>query len=319
MSTAPRATIIIPTHEHAYTIDLVIESALAQTVEDIEILILGDGCDDATRTVVERYWRTDDRVRFMDLPKGPHRGEAYRNDAVRAARAPVVGYLADDDLLFPDHVDDMLKLLEDADLAHSLNGFFRPDGSFEPYAADLADPMSRAWHLRPGCNGVSITGTFHTVDAFERLPRGWRVPEPGEWADHTLWQQFLGDLSIRAITSDRLTTVQLPSHAVERSGWSPMERRSEIEQWMTRIALPGERARIDAEVARGSAHRVAVLQAHLTRTEDDLTRERDALSAHVDELQDELTRSEEHVRRLSRSWPRRLAGRIRRSLARREV
>ena len=268
MSDSPRATIIVPTYRHAFTIDLTLDSLLNQTVEDLEVIVLGDGCDDATRTVVERYWRTDPRVRFMDLPKGPNHGEEYRNDAVRAARAPIVGYCCDDDLFFPEHVEDMLKLLADHDFAHSLNGYFRPDGSFDPYPTDLNDPRCIAWHDRWGRNGVSLTGAFHTVEAFDRLPQGWCVPEEWQMIDHAMWRIFFAQPWLRAATSDRLTTIQLPSHLDDRVGWSPEDRRHELERWARRIALPGERAAINEAVVAGFGVRASDLMVRLGEAED---------------------------------------------------
>lgn len=302
MSDTPRATIIIPTYRHAYTIDLSIESALNQTVEDVEVIVLGDGVDDATREVVGRYWRHDDRVRFMDLPKGPNHGEEYRNDAVLAARAPVVGYLCDDDLFFPEHVEDMLKLLDDHDFAHSLNGFFRPDHSFEPYPADLADPENIAWHGRWGRNGVSLTGAFHTVESFLRLPQRWYVPEPDQMIDHAMWRIFFGQPWLRAATSDRVTTVQLPSHLDGRVSWSPHERRAELEFWAERIAMPGERAAIDALVAAGAGKKSAELMVAWGKAED----ERDELRRENDNLRAQLAVAPR------RGLFRRIGGRIKR-------
>jgi GalNAc5-diNAcBac-PP-undecaprenol beta-1,3-glucosyltransferase len=46
------ASILIPTHDHGPLVGLAIESALAQTVEDLEVLLVGDGVPEITREVV---------------------------------------------------------------------------------------------------------------------------------------------------------------------------------------------------------------------------------------------------------------------------
>src|SRR6516162_11894812 len=49
-----RASVLIPTHGHrAATLPLAVASVQAQGIEDIEILIVGDGVDDAVRSTVE--------------------------------------------------------------------------------------------------------------------------------------------------------------------------------------------------------------------------------------------------------------------------
>jgi hypothetical protein len=246
----PVAAIVVPTHDHAATLDLAVGSALEQTVAEIEVIVVGDGVGDDTREVVAELGRADPRVRFMDFPKGPHHGETYRGRAIAAAKAGIVCYLCDDDLLLPDHVESMAELLADADLAHSQNGHLDPDGSWQHYFADLSSPVCRAWLLQPGCNVVSLTGTAHTVAAYQRLPHGWRTTPPGRWADHYMWQQFLAEPWLRAVTATRVTALQFPSHLGGREEWGAEERRAELERWRASLASAEGRARFEEQVRR---------------------------------------------------------------------
>lgn len=43
------ATVLVPTHNHGPTLSLSVGSALAQTVQDIEVLVAGDGATAETR------------------------------------------------------------------------------------------------------------------------------------------------------------------------------------------------------------------------------------------------------------------------------
>src|SRR5262245_49821665 len=103
-SAAPLASIIIPTHDRAVTLPLSIQSALDQTVRDIEVVVVGDGCTDECRKVAHEFTARDGRVVFRDLPKAPLRGVANRDLAVREARGSFIFYNDDDDLLLPHHV-----------------------------------------------------------------------------------------------------------------------------------------------------------------------------------------------------------------------
>src|SRR5688572_9703444 len=80
------ASVLIPTHEHAETLAHAVASVQAQGRDDIEILIVGDGVDDALRSEVRRLQAEDGRIRFFDLPKGPHHGEVNRDWVLRQAR-----------------------------------------------------------------------------------------------------------------------------------------------------------------------------------------------------------------------------------------
>jgi len=97
-----RASVLIPTHGHrAATLPLAVASVQAQGIEDIEILIVGDGVDDAVRSTVEGLQAADARIRFFDFPKGPRNGEIHRDGVLRQARGRIVCYQADDDLWLP--------------------------------------------------------------------------------------------------------------------------------------------------------------------------------------------------------------------------
>src|SRR5690349_21612774 len=149
------ATILVPTHDHAATLDLAVRSALEQTVAEIEVVVIGDGVGDDTREVVAGLTREDPRVRFLDLPKGPNHGEVHRGTAIESTEAEIVCYLCDDDLLLPEHVESMRELLRAADLAQSQNGLFDPDGTWHHIFADLSSPACREWVLQPGQNVVA--------------------------------------------------------------------------------------------------------------------------------------------------------------------
>ena len=98
----PSISILMPTHSRTDVIGFAIESVLAQSVEDFELLVVGDGCAPGTAEIVSGY--RDQRIRFFDLPKAPFFGYANRNVAMREARGKYIGFAPDDDLLFPDHL-----------------------------------------------------------------------------------------------------------------------------------------------------------------------------------------------------------------------
>lgn len=261
------ATVVIPTHDHAAVLDLSVRSALEQTVDGVEVMVVGDGVGDDTRDVMAELCRKDRRLRFLDLPKGPHHGETHRARAVEEAAGGVVCYLSDDDLLLPEHVADMVSLLRRADMAQCMNGFVGEDGRWHAILGNLADPACRAWVLKPDRNFVSLTGTAHTKAAYERLPHGWRTTPSGHWPDHYMWQQFLSQDWVRAITGTRVTALQFPSHLADRDGWAPERRRAELVFWRDLLGSPEGRARFDDET-RGELLRAACVHHHLR---EDLT------------------------------------------------
>ena len=89
----PRASIIVLTHDRPALLRHSVASALTQTVSDIEVLILGDGATEATRASATAL-AEDPLVRFLDYPKGPHRGEIHRDTAIREATSNAIFFSA---------------------------------------------------------------------------------------------------------------------------------------------------------------------------------------------------------------------------------
>ena len=107
----PVATVVLPTHDHGPLLRLSLGTVQEQTVEDIEIFVIGDGVPDETRELVAEIARGDPRIRFFDNPKGPRNGEIHRAAALAGARGEIVCYQSDDDLWCPDQVAELRDLL----------------------------------------------------------------------------------------------------------------------------------------------------------------------------------------------------------------
>ena len=233
---APLFTVIVPTHNHASTLDISVNSVLHQSVEAIDVVIIGDGVGDDTRDVASSLM-SDPRVRFIDRPKSPSRAELVRHEVLSAARTPYVCYLGDDDLMLPDHLELTMERLQKVDLTHPLPVYIELDGSMGClHLTDISDPRCVAWHLVPGQNAISLTGAGHRLDAYMSLPFGWREPPPGIWSDHYMWQQWFRVPSMRFSTSDRLTVLKF--FASSRQDMTGAERRGELEEWLNRCRSP---------------------------------------------------------------------------------
>jgi GalNAc5-diNAcBac-PP-undecaprenol beta-1,3-glucosyltransferase len=238
------ATILIPTHRHVALLPHALESALDQESVSVEVLVVGDGVEDATREILARH-ADDPRVRFFDFPKGPRNGEAYRHEVLLEARGRVVAYLSDDDLLLPDHVTSMVGLLEDADFTHSATATLEPGGLiFHPW--DFGRPEFVEL-MRSGRGSVGLTGAAHTLAAYLRLPHGWRTAPDGIPTDRHMWLQWFDQPWCRSVSSRRLTHLKFPDPA-----WRSLpedERAAELAGWLARSREPGFRRELDELLA----------------------------------------------------------------------
>jgi glycosyltransferase involved in cell wall biosynthesis len=106
--TEPRVSVVIPAYERADVVGRAIDSALAQTVTDIEVVVVDDGSTDDTAAAVDGY--EDERVRL--LVHETNRGvSAARNTGVDAATGEYVAFLDSDDEWLPRKLDRQLSTL----------------------------------------------------------------------------------------------------------------------------------------------------------------------------------------------------------------
>jgi len=114
-SHVPLVSVCIPAHNAERWLAEALESALAQSFTDFEIVVADNSSIDGTAKIVRSY--ADPRIRVDTLSKGIS-AVANHNRAVRLSRGEFVKFLHVDDLLRPDCLERMVELaLEDPSIA----------------------------------------------------------------------------------------------------------------------------------------------------------------------------------------------------------
>jgi len=112
----PRVSVIIPTHNRRDLLRAAIDSVLAQTYPDVEIIVVDDGSTDDTTTAMAQY-----AGRVVYLKQINQDVAAARNTGIRAATGAYLTFLDDDDLMLPTKIERQVQLLAahpDAGLVH---------------------------------------------------------------------------------------------------------------------------------------------------------------------------------------------------------
>jgi glycosyltransferase involved in cell wall biosynthesis len=104
---SPEVSVVIPTCNRPELATRAVRSALGQTYEDLEVVVVIDGPDPATEQALAAI--PDARLRVLPLPE---RGKApnARNQGVRVAAGQWTAFLDDDDEWLPAKLDVQLKL-----------------------------------------------------------------------------------------------------------------------------------------------------------------------------------------------------------------
>ncbi len=110
----PRVSVIIPAYNAAATIAGTVDSVVAQTLRDVEIICVDDGSTDSTLALIKKY---GDRVRLIEQSNsGP---AAARNNGARHSAGEYLAFLDADNVWTPQFLERCAAAL-DADHALSL-------------------------------------------------------------------------------------------------------------------------------------------------------------------------------------------------------
>lgn len=103
----PKVSVIIPTHNTARHIAEAIESVLAQTYQDYEIIVVDDGSTDNTPEVIAPY---RDQIRYV-WQASQERAVA-RNHGLHLAQGELIAFLDSDDIWLPDKLERQVAALD---------------------------------------------------------------------------------------------------------------------------------------------------------------------------------------------------------------
>ena len=99
-SESPLVSVVIPTYNRSDTVPRAIDSALEQTIDCLEVIVIDDGSTDETLDVLEQY-DDDSRVRVFshEMNRG---GSSARNTGISESRGEYVAFLDSDDKFHPE-------------------------------------------------------------------------------------------------------------------------------------------------------------------------------------------------------------------------
>ncbi len=107
-----KVSIVIPCYNKELYISDAIESALAQTYKDIEIVVVNDCSGDNSAQIIKEYADKYEQINFINLDKNEGVVNA-RNLAIEKASGEYILPLDADDTIEPTYVEKAVKILEE--------------------------------------------------------------------------------------------------------------------------------------------------------------------------------------------------------------
>jgi len=110
----PLVSVVIPTYDRAQQTIAAIESVLAQTYPNFEIIVVDDGSTDGSRDVIEKFTsqRTNGCHRILFFSQPNQGASIARNAGIAKAQGKYIAFLDSDDVWVPEKLEWQVKALE---------------------------------------------------------------------------------------------------------------------------------------------------------------------------------------------------------------
>lgn len=156
----PLVSIIMPAYNSEKFISESIESVIAQTYQNWELLITDDQSTDNTKKIVEQYCSTDTRVKFFVNKENGGAGVA-RNNSITHAKGRYIAFLDSDDLWLPSKLEKQIAFMLKHNYALTYTSYQKFIGG--SYLGVVTPPLSTSYSKLLSSNVIGcLTAIYDT-------------------------------------------------------------------------------------------------------------------------------------------------------------
>ena len=164
MSETPYFSIIVPMYNAARYIKICIDSILAQTFQDFEVIIVDDVSTDDSYKICTELYGDNKKVRLLRHEENQGEGPT-RNTGIKNAHGKYIGFVDNDDAIIPTALEKVYNFIQsdkDIDVVHFIRYFitFQDDG----HPINIKMLKMQSDNKSPG---------FLTEDIVQRLIKYW--------------------------------------------------------------------------------------------------------------------------------------------------
>lgn len=183
MTKQPLISVIVPVYKAEATLKRCVDSILAQTQSDLELLLVEDGSPDGSGALCDALAKQDERIRVFHKENGG--AASARNMGIDHIRGRYVSFIDSDDYISPDMYARMLPLMEKHRLPYldSTRILVKGERVEQKENTDQLSVISgeeAIGHLLDWTGNCSLCTHLFRADVFQdhfRIPEGRRVED----------------------------------------------------------------------------------------------------------------------------------------------
>lgn len=207
----PFFSIIIPTYNRAQFLSIAINSVLQQTFNNFELIIIDDGSDDNTSTIINRY--PDKRIVY--IPCLHHGVSNARNTGIHTAKGEFICFLDSDDRFRHEKLEitfDYIKRNPQYKIFHTEELWYR-QGTLLSQKIHHKKPTGFVFHEAVKLCCISISTTAINKEVFKRT--GYFDEKFPACEDYDFWLKATATFPIYLIP--KYLTIKEGGHSDQQS------------------------------------------------------------------------------------------------------
>lgn len=182
---ADLVSVIMPSYNSEKFIAQSLESALAQTYADLELLVIDDGSTDGTLGIAQGYAKQDSRVKVLKMPSNGGAAES-RNLGIQHAQGRYIAFLDSDDLWLPHKLERQIGWMDEAKRPFTYTAYDKIDEEGQPLGHIGVPPQTTYSELLKTCVIGCLTAVYDTQTFGKVL-----MPSIRKRQDFALWLKLL--------------------------------------------------------------------------------------------------------------------------------
>lgn len=251
MSGTDLVSIIVPVYNAQRTLTKSVESVLAQRHQNWELILIDDGSKDGSIEQIEKFARSDSRVKSLILPRNLGASGA-RNAGVRIASGRFIAYLDSDDIWLPEKLSKQLAAIDSTGLALCFTDYewIGSDGGSLGITVTAQDRPT--WNNLTWGNNIGLSTTL-----IDREKTGDPIMPPLRLNhDFALWLELLrkGNQAIRV--PETLVLYRVHSGSLSQNKFESTAYNWEILRRIEKLSIPSTIIRLFVWGIRTSSRRI---------------------------------------------------------------
>ena len=208
----PKISIITANHNSEKFIRTTIESVLAQTHKDWEMIIIDDNSNDNAVVIIEQYCLKDKRIKLLqnDTNMGPAK---TRNKGLDIAQGRYVCFLDSDDIWYDTFLETSVSYLEQNNVEFVFSSYDRKDETLEKDNGTFYVPQRVSYDdLLKTCPISCLTAMYDT-DVIGKI----LMPDILKRQDFALWLQILKKVPYAYGIQEPMAIYRMRENSVSRN------------------------------------------------------------------------------------------------------